>query len=184
MENVKESSACSCRRWGHWLQWNMYNSTVIASQHIYLVISLHKLLNKRVDECRQLIKIRVDHREGRVCISFDCHSQMNVIMSSKKSEKMFGPGPTGPYGCYAYGYLTTLNKLKMTSHKPHDVLNYRDATTRLSSTICSANIKENINKTPHCLLRRIRLWPLDSPHKGPAIRREFPCIIADQNSTQ
>ena len=81
----------------------MYNSTVIASQHIYLVISLHKLLNKRVDECRQLIKIRVDHREGRVCISFDCHFQVTVIMSSKKSEKMFGPGPTGPYGSYAYG---------------------------------------------------------------------------------
>ena len=98
----KESSTCSCRRWGHWLQWNMYNSTVIASQHIYLVISLHKLLNKRVDECRQLIKIRVDHREGRVCISFDCHCQVTVIMSSKKVKKMFGPGPTGPYGSYAY----------------------------------------------------------------------------------
>ena len=89
----------------------MYNSTVIASQHIYLVISLHKLLNKRVDECRQLIKIRVDHREGRVCISFDCHCQVTVIMSSKKSEKMFGPGPTGPYGSYAYDYCLVFNKI-------------------------------------------------------------------------
>ena len=69
---------------------------MIASQQIHLVISLHKLLSKRVDECRQLIKIRVDHREGRVCISVDCHCQVTVIMSSKKVKKCLGPGPRAP----------------------------------------------------------------------------------------
>ena len=58
------------------------------TSHTATAISQQKLFNKSWVgglKCHQFIKIRVDHREGRVFISFTCHCQVTVMMGFKKN---------------------------------------------------------------------------------------------------